>query len=273
MKTIFTIVVVAIFSILLLIRIRYDRLVKQIWRSLKVQPTEMIIFTQDMVADLDEPVQRYFLHGIKTGTPLVSYVELEMSGSFKRNPDGDWLPMKALQIISTSPGFVWKANVGKSLIKLSGADYYSQGKGRVKFSLWGLIPLVDAQNQDINRSSAGRLGVEYFLLPSALLPHNGVTWQAISHNTIQANFQIDDEPITLTLNIDHDGKLLKVSLPRWGDKTETGNWQYLPFGAEVQAEETFDGYTIPSKIIVGWWFGTDNYSAFFQSTIKSAWFY
>ena len=112
--------------------------------------------------------------------------------------------------------------------------------------------------------------MEYVWLPSALLPQNGVTWQAISHNTIQADFKINQEPITLTLTIDHDGKLLKVSLPRWGDQIEKGNWQYISFGAEIQAEETFDGYTIPSKTAVGSCFDTDNYSAFFQSTIKSA---
>ena len=103
-----------------------------------------------------------------------------------------------------------------------------------------------------------------------MLPHNGVSWQAIAHNTIQANLKIDNEPITLTLTIDSDGKLLKLSLPRWGDKTEKGDWQYITFGGEVQAEKTFGGYTVPSKISAGWWFGTDKYWAFFQPTIEQA---
>ncbi len=261
---------IAVLEILLLIRVRYDRLVNNIWRSLKSEPSDRV-FTKEMVADLDEPVQRYFLHAIALGTPLAADVELKMSGSFRLKPDANWIPMQASQIISTAPGFVWKARVGRGLRRFSGADYYSQGKGKMRFSIWGLIPLVDAHNDNITRSGIGRLGAEYSIwLPSALLPHNGVSWQAIAHNTIQANLKIDNEPITLTLTIDSDGKLLKLSLPRWGDKTEKGDWQYITFGGEVQAEKTFGGYTVPSKISAGWWFGTDKYWAFFQPTIEQA---
>lgn len=122
-------IAIAILLILLLIRIRYDRLVKQVWRSFKTQPTNTI-FTPDMVADLYEPVQRYFLHAIEPGTPLASYVELKMNGGFRFQPEAEWLPMQAEEIISASAGFVWQANIGKGLVKFSGADYHNRGEGR-----------------------------------------------------------------------------------------------------------------------------------------------
>lgn len=260
------VIAIAVLSILLLIRLRYDRLVKEIWRTLKI-PSTGLVFTEDMTADLDEPVRRYFLHAIAPGTPLASYVELEMNGSFRQQPDADWLPMQASQIISAE-GFIWQARVGKGSLGFSGADYYAQNRGRVKFFWWGLIPLVDAQNSNINRSSVGRLCIEYIWLPSALLPQNGVAWQAISDNTIQANFEIDNEPISLTLYIDDYGKLFGISLPRWGDNTADKNWQYIPFGAEIQAEATFGGYTIPARMNVGYWLSTDKYWTFFQATLN-----
>ena len=34
----------------------------------------------------------------------------------------------------------------------------------------GLIPLINAGGPDLSRSSAGRLFIEYMLLPSAMLP-------------------------------------------------------------------------------------------------------
>lgn len=148
---------IAILLTFLLIRVRYDRSIDNIWHSFKSQPTDTV-FTEDTIAELDEPVRRYFLHAIKPGTQLATHVELEMSGSFRLKPDADWLPMKAWQIISRLPGFVWKANIGKGLLNFSGADYYSQGKGRIRFSLWGLIPIANARSKEIDRSSAGRLG-------------------------------------------------------------------------------------------------------------------
>jgi len=259
---------IALLLLLLLIRLRYDRLLKEIWRSLKSLPSGDV-FTADMVADLDEPVQRYFLHAIAPGTLLASYVELEMNGSFRLKPDAEWLPMQASQIISTVPGFIWRAKIGKGLMNFSGADYFHRGKGRTRFSLWGFIPLVDAQSEEIDRSAAGRLGAEYIWLPSALLPQNGVTWKAISYDTIQADFSINNEPVCLTLTIDDNGKLLEVSLPRWGNATSEKSWQYMTFIADCLEEKTLGGYTVPCKISAGW-LENNEYRLFFQSTFKEA---
>ncbi len=64
--------------------------------------------------------------------------------------------------------------------------------------------------------------------------------------------------------------LLKISFPRWGEHTDDGSFTYIPFGGEFQAERTFAGFTIPSQMSLGWWFGTDRYSEFFRATIEQA---
>ncbi|PMB48904.1 hypothetical protein CEN41_00285 [Fischerella thermalis CCMEE 5330] len=257
------------FLILVVIRIKNDNEVSKIWQELADLPTENV-FTEDMVAGLPNPVQRYFLHAITPGTPLASSVTLEMSGSFRLGEDKPSVPMQAKQRISLLKGFVWQATVGRGLSQFVGADYYIKGTGRVRFSLWGLVPLVNAHTHNIARSSLGRLAGEFVWLPSALLPQQGVIWQAIDERTVQASFVIDDEPVTLTLIVDADGKVLQLSLPRWGDKTEDGSWDYIPFGVEFQAEQQFGGFTIPSQMNAGWWFGTERYLEFFRATIAKA---
>ncbi|MUG98566.1 hypothetical protein F7734_42260 [Scytonema sp. UIC 10036] len=258
------------FITLVIIGVRNDREVNQIWRTLETAPAENC-FSQDMVAGLPAPVQRYFLHAIAPGTPQASSVSLDMSGSFRLGQDKPWLPMRAKQIISAK-GFVWKAAIGRSLCQMVGADYYANGFGRMRFSLWGLLPLVNARSPALVRSGIGRLAGELVLLPSALLPQHGVSWKAIDERTIQASLKINDEPIILTLTIDPDGKLQKLSLPRWGDKTEDSSYTYIPFGGEYQEENTFGGFTIPSQMSAGWWFGTDRYLEFFRATIEQAGF-
>jgi hypothetical protein len=254
---------------LLIMRVKADQEVNKVWRTLESTPTETR-FTQEMIVELPPPVQRYFLHAIAEGTPLANSVSLEMSGSFRLAKDKPWLPMQAKQIISASKGFVWKPIIGKSLVKMDGTDYYANKSGRMRFYLWGLIPLVNAQNTDINRAAIGRFVGEYFWLPSALLPQHGVTWKAIDENTIQATLKVDDEPVTLTMVIDSQGKVLKMSFPRWGDQTEDGSHTYIPFGGEFQEEKTFSGYTIPSQTSAGWWFGTDRYYEFYRAKIEQA---
>lgn len=257
------------FIVLVIIQVRNEQEVERIWRSLKSSPAENR-FTKDMVAELPAPVQRYFLHSIALGTPLASSVSLEMSGSFRMAQDKPWIPMRAKQITSALKGFVWKAVIGSGLFNFMGADCYANKSGRMRFSLWGIIPLVNAHSPDITRSSIGRFAGEFFWLPSALLPQRNVAWKAIDERTIQASLKIDGEPITLTLVTDLDGKLLKLSFPRWGEHKEDGNYNYIPFGGEFQEEYTFSGFTIPSQISAGWWIGTDRYSEFFRAKIERA---
>ncbi|MBN3892190.1 MAG: hypothetical protein HWQ43_24580 [Nostoc sp. JL31] len=256
------------FIILVIIGVKNEQEVDRIWQSFERSPTENR-FTKDMVAGLPAPVQRYFLHSIAPGTPLASSVSLEMSGSFRMAQDKPWIPMQATEILSTK-GFVWKARIGSGLFQMIGSDCYTNKSGRKRFSLWGLIPLVNAHSPDITRSSIGRFAGEFFWLPSVLLPQCGVSWKVIDEKTIQASLKVDDEPVTLTLFIDANGKLLKLSLPRWGDQTEDGSYTYIPFGGEYQEEKTFGGFTIPSQMSAGWWFGTERYSEFFRATIEQA---
>lgn len=260
---------VLVFITLAILRVRDDQEVNNIWLSLDSTPTENC-FTPEMVAELPLPVQRYFLHAIAPGTPIANSVTLEMSGSFRLGKDQPWLPMQAKQIISASQGFVWKPVIGSSLSSMVGEDCYANKSGRMRFYLWGLIPLVNVSNPDVNRAAIGRFVGESFWLPSALLPQRGVSWKAIDENTIQASLKIDGEPVTLTMVIDSEGKLLKLTFPRWGDHTDDGSYTYIPFGGKYQEEKTFSGYTIPSQTSAGWWFGTDRYYEFFKAKIKRA---
>ncbi|MCU0571144.1 MAG: hypothetical protein MUF49_31840 [Oculatellaceae cyanobacterium Prado106] len=208
-------------------------------------------------------------HAIAPGTPLATSVQLTMSGQIRLSPEQNWMPVQAQEILSTQ-GFIWRAIAGEGVMQMQGADYYTQGDGRMRFSLWGMIPVVNAQNEDVMRSAIGRWIGEYFWLPSALLPQRGVSWRAIDSNTIQASLKADGQPITLTFEIDEQGQVLRSSLLRWGNQTPDQHYAEIPFGGKFQAEKTFGGYTIPSQMGAGWWIGTDRYFEFFRVAIEQA---
>lgn len=269
----------ALFTIaLIILQTKNNTDIAQIWKTLQTQTPSIERFSKDMIADQPEPVQRYFLHtfsaernseGTAPDTPLANSVHLTMRGNIRLAPDQDWMPLQAEELLSTQ-GFIWKATAGKGAMQMQGTDYYTNGNGRMRFSLWGLIPVVNAHNPDVMRSAIGRWIGECFWLPSALLPQRGVSWRAIDDNTIQASLNADNQPITLTFRIDDQGRLLKSSFLRWGDQTEDKHYAEIPFGGEYQAEQTFDGYTIPSQMGAGWWIGTERYFEFFRVTIDQA---
>jgi hypothetical protein len=81
---------------------------------------------------------------------------------------------------------------------------------------------------------------------------------------------IDGEPIPLTLTFEPGGRLRSVFLMRWGDRTDDGRFDAIPFGMEFVEEATFDGYTIPVHGRGGWWYGTDRYFDFFRPLVSGA---
>ena len=70
------------------------------------------------------------------------------------------------------------------------------------------------------------------------------------------------------------GRLESIELRRWGSPGG-GAFRLVDFGAIIEEERTFDGYTIPTRVRVGWYFGSPRFDAegeFFRATIEQATF-
>jgi hypothetical protein len=246
---------------------RFQQRVAHLWHNLEAVEPSRTSFSPDMVAHLPEPVQRYFLRAIKPGTPLASSVSLKMSGLIRLGTN--WHPFTAAQVIGQQRGFVWKADTRMGQTRLQGADYYSNGVGRMRFVLFNLLPVVDTSSADVAQSARGRLAGEHVWLPSALLPQHGVTWEVQDDEHISATLPLNGTPINLMLTIDAHGSVCELILQRWHSEQRA----YVPFGLTARRERTFGGYTIPSQLQAGWWYGTSRYQEegeFFRCTIDEA---
>ncbi|MGB3543907.1 DUF6544 family protein, partial [Rubrivirga sp.] len=85
-----------------------------------------------------------------------------------------------------------------------------------------------------------------------------VVWQAAGDDHARYTLAVDGETITVTLHVDGDGAVQEVALDRWGDPDGEAARLY-PYGFRVEAEGTFGGVTIPTRITGGWGYGTDSY--------------
>jgi hypothetical protein len=99
-----------------------------------------------------------------------------------------------------------------------------------------------------------------------------VRWEALDDESARATLKIGEETVALTLFVEPDGKLREVGILRWGSMTKDGGFGYIPFGGQIQEELAFGGYTIPSKVGVGWRIGEDRYFEFFRTQIENATF-
>jgi hypothetical protein len=90
-----------------------------------------------------------------------------------------------------------------------------------------------------------------------------VRWRAESDELIVGAWAVAPETPELHITIAPDGAVRCYRAERWRN-AKVG---YVPFGADVAAERTFDGLTIPSRLTAGWGHGTAEWAPFFVAEV------
>ena len=212
-----------------------------LWES---APPVAGVFQSSHVADLPEPALRYLEHAIAPSTRRASAVRLRMHGEIKL---GRWLPFSAEQVIHAKRGFIWSATVRLLGIPIfRGFDRLVDGEGAMRWKLLGMIPMVTDSGPDITRSALGRVEAESLWLPSVLVRRE-VRWTALDsrHAAARLGGQPDATPVEFA--IDQTGRLESVKMQRWGNPGG-GAFRLADFGGVMEAEGTFGGYTIPTRV-------------------------
>jgi hypothetical protein len=223
-------------------------------------------FDVAVLAGLDEPVRRYFIHALTEGAPLARGARLWLGGTIKV---GVWLRFASVWE-GDARGFCWRATCGLGRLRpLRVHDQFADGVGfmdiRLRLPLRRLpaLKLLRVENEDAARSGACRAALEALWVPGALLPDRGVTWRAEADDVVVATWEVPPERPELQISIGPDGAVTSYRAQRWHD-SKSG---YLPFGAEVHAERTFAGATIPSRITAGWGHDTPSWAPFFRAEL------
>lgn len=222
-------------------------------------------FDPATLADLDEPVRRYFLHALAPGAVLARRVRLRMRGRVKV---GAWLRFEA-EWDGDARSLSWRAVAGPGRLRLLRVhDRFAAGIGSmdIRARRPAALRVLHVENEDVARSGAGRAALEGLWVPAALLPEDGVDWRTRSDEVVIATWDVPPERPEVRVRIGPDGGVRSYSAPRWRSR-KAG---YVPFGADVHAERGFAGITIPSRITAGWGHGTPAWNPFFEAEILAA---
>ena len=151
------------------------------------------------------PVQRYFRAVLTDGQPIIAAATIEMVGTINMSATAEqWKPFTSHQRVVTTaagaqPGFLWDAQVDMFPgVPARVEDSYVAGQGQLIAKLLGLFTVANAHDGgELARGEFMRYFAEAPWYPTALLPSQGVRWQAV--DDASANATIVDGPITLTL--------------------------------------------------------------------------
>ena len=215
------------------------------------------VYSEARVDDLPEPARRYLRHAIAPGTPLAPACRLWMDGTMTPTPGAAPTRLTAVETLAPRRGFVWTAHARMNGLPVRVRDHYLQNDGGIDVVAVGLVPVPLASGPDVTRSSRGRLVGEAVWCPTALV-HPDVAWEAVDDDRARFTIRVDGDPVAVTIRVDADGALREVGLDRWGDPDGEAP-RLHPYGFRVEAEGTFDGVTIPTRITGGWGYGTGAY--------------
>ena len=204
---------------------------------------------------LPAPVQRYFRAALTDGQAIVTAVSIRHAGTFNMSATAEqWKPFTSQQrVITRRPGFDWDARVMMFPgVPVHVHDAYIAGAGLLHGAVLGLVTVVDmADTPELARGELMRFFAEAAWYPTALLPSQGVRWEAVDDSS--ANATLTDGPLSLKLlfQFNAEGLIDTVRAEARGrvvdGKTVTAPWQGRYWRYATQG-----GMRVPQEGEVAW---------------------
>jgi hypothetical protein len=206
---------------------------------------------------LPAPVQRYLRAVLTDGQPIIAAAEIKMTGTINLSATAEqWKPFTSTQrVVTRKPGFLWNAEVDMFPgVPVQVEDSYFAGQGRLNAKVFGLFAVADLHGGgEIARGEFMRYFAEAAWYPTALLPSQGVRWEAVDDASARAT--IVDGPITVTLLIRFNDAGLIASLhaeSRGASVGKDGAMVMLPWDCGWSDYRPQDGMLIPMVGEVAW---------------------
>lgn len=200
---------------------RWRNLSQNLQQQLESQPEGLAHSNEPLTVDfaelepLPEPVQHYFRKALSEGQAMISSVDIWQRGSFNMGQtpaSPQWREFSAYMLIKPqAQGFHWNASVAMPLgLHVRVHDSYVARRGYLAAAFLGAIPVMEfTASPELDRGELLRFFAEAFWYPTALLPSQGVTWQAVGDYQARATLTFSDaaseqQSISMLVTFDTD---------------------------------------------------------------------
>ena len=237
----------------------------------KVRTPSPARFDSRELEGLPAPVQRYFRAALKEGQPIIAAVTVELAGTFNLSATEErWKPFTSRQrIVARRPGFLWDAQVSMLPgVVVRVVDSYIAGEGLLRATILGMFTVADVSGGgEIARGEFMRFFAEAAWYPTALLPSQGVRWEAVDDRS--ANATIVDGPLTLTLLFRFNDAGLIDSFRAEARGAGVGKEMVMvPWEGNWSNYQSRDGMTVPFTGEVAW-MRPEGRKSYFVGTVTS----
>jgi hypothetical protein len=237
----------------------------------KARSASPVRFDSRELEGLPRPVQRYFRGVLTEGQPIVSALTIDMAGTFNMSATAEhWKPFTSRQrVVTRRPGFLWDARVTMLPgLAVRVVDSYIAGSGLLQAAILGLVTVAKVSGGgEVARGEFMRFFAETAWYPTALLPSQGVRWEAVDDRS--ANATIVDGPLTLTLLFRFNDAGLIESVRAEARGAMVGSEVVMmPWECSLSGYEVREGMTVPITGEAAW-VRSEGRKPYFRGTITS----
>lgn len=203
---------------------------------------------------LPPPVQRYFRTALAPGQPLIAAADLAQEGRFNLSEAGArWKRFSATQrVVTRRPGFDWDARI----VLLPGLairvhDAYVAGEGLLQAKLLGFTVASLGGTRELAEGELLRYLAEAVWFPTALLPSQGVRWEAVDGRSARATLRDGGHAATLEFRFGADGLIESLRAEARG-RTVRGAMIPTPWEGRWWSYAEREGMRVPLEGEVAW---------------------
>lgn len=218
-------------------------------------PINPVAYDAREIENLPPPVRRCFHAVLKDGQPIVSSARLTHEGQFNMGEtQAKWSRFTSSQVaIIRRPGFDWDGRIAMAPgLNVLVHDAYVAGEGILHAELLGLVTLADIRGTpEAAQGELMRFLAEAAWYPTALLPNQGVRWEAIDDTSARATLTDGATTVSLDFRFDAEGLISGVRAAA-RHRTVNGVLVATPWQGRFWGYEVRGGMRIPLEGEVAW---------------------
>lgn len=207
------------------------------------------------LADLPAPVQRYFGAVLKAGQPVAASVQVKFTGAFNMSQTAEqWRPLISTQhVVTHPPGFVWDARISMAPgVPIYVYDAYVAGTGALAARALGLFTVAKMPaSPELDHGELMRFLAEAVWYPTALLPGQGVQWEAIDDTRAAVTLRDGATSVRLVFQFDARGLIDSVRAD-YRYREVDGTLVPTPWQVRCWDFQERDGMLVPLQGEVAW---------------------
>jgi hypothetical protein len=213
------------------------------------------LYDERELENLPAPVQRYFKAVLKNHAPIIKTAYFHQTGTFNMGETTpQWRRFEADQkVVTHIPGFDWNARISIFPgFNVYVHDAYVAGEGLLQTKLLGIFSMAHIHGTpEVAQGELMRYLSEAVRYPTALLPSQGVLWQAIDDTSARASLTDGNTSVSLDFHFNADG-LVKAIHADSRARTVGGKIENAPWDIRVWNYQNYQGMRVPTEGEVAW---------------------